>query len=334
MADSPAAASPAEGSASAAAAASGTTNTSSAAAVVAAAMAALSTSSSTDTVSDETKMRICRNFILSAPPGEFTEVFNDVRILLGNDALMKERGQSAFVQYSEDQFTPVDVEGVTGQVLITRYARLADGRYLDPRTKTVFRFDHIRKESRDAMPMERTALVELSEGVRVEFEVIISAYVADHFRHGCCAVYAPKDDVIAVCIEDHNFQPDNQWNGRWRSEWLLQRNTGQLTGKIRVDVHYYEGTQNSNVQLKTFKDVSVTLAHDLPPAEIARQMVGAMAAAEKEFQIGLNESYANMSDTTFKALRRALPVTRTKMEWDKLVYYQVGADVQTKHSTH
>lgn len=39
---------------------------------------------------------------------------------------------------------------------------------------------------------------------------------------------------------------------------------------------------------------------------------------EGKYQAALNDAYQEMSEKTFKGLRRALPLTRQKLDWDKV----------------
>jgi len=39
---------------------------------------------------------------------------------------------------------------------------------------------------------------------------------------------------------------------------------------------------------------------------------------EGKYQISLSDTYQEMGEKTFKGLRRALPLTRQKLDWDKV----------------
>ncbi|CAG8491075.1 1414_t:CDS:2 [Acaulospora colombiana] len=86
-------------------------------------------------------------------------------------------------------------------------------------------------------------------------------------------------------------------------------------GNIKVNVHYYE---DGNVQLDSSKEIEITsLLESEDPNERAAAYAKSINKAEHEFQSALNEAYVELSENTFKGLRRALPLTRHKLDWDK-----------------
>ena len=86
-----------------------------------------------------------------------------------------------------------------------------------------------------------------------------------------------------------------------------------------MDVHYYE---DGNVRLLTNKPVAASI-----PSGTGSGIAKEIGLTEKKYQEELNRGFTNLSEGAFKGLRRQLPVTRQKIEWDKVASYRLGQDI-------
>lgn len=115
------------------------------------------------------------------------------------------------------------------------------GRFYDPRTKQSFRYDHLRKEASDYQSYEPD---QLAEPWRAALDIETLAYTANHYRHGVSSVFGRSQNgqiTLNVSIEDHQFQPKNFWNGRWRSQWHITFTPGsgsasEMKGVLKAQV--------------------------------------------------------------------------------------------------
>lgn len=265
--------------------------------------------------------QIITNFLLNAPPGEFMEVVTDIRGLLKNDAILNSLAPSVFKQYNTDQMLKVKTP-YNSEFLITKHGEVSANEYLDPATKQIVTFDHIRQEITGARSAGN-ALDSDVEPYRKAFETQVAEYVKEHFENGAGVVYGAKNNdgtyTITTCISSVLLNPNNFYTGRWRSLWTCTFKPGsgnaELKGNIRITVHYYE---DGNVQLNT-NTPKVKQVQGSDANSLAAAAVKALSASESDFHNALDASYNSMGTTTFKALRRALPITRKKIEWNKVL---------------
>ena len=97
-----------------------------------------------------------------------------------------------------------------------------------------------------------------------------------------------------------------------------------VKGSIGVNAHYFE---EGNVQMKSTHECEPRTLDVAPApapspaaaaAAVAAAVVKAVKAEETKFLNALTEFYEYNNSTTYKELRRMLPVTRTKFQWDQM----------------
>jgi capping protein alpha len=144
----------------------------------------------------------------------------------------------------------------------------------------------------------------------------VETHTSEHYPSCSTGVFPTENDsLIAIITVANKYSPNNFWNGRWRSSYLYDPSSGSITGRIAVDVHYYE---DGNVRLLTNKDVSAT------GGSSASDVIKAIALAERKYQEELNRGFTGLSEGAFKNLRRNLPVSRSKMAWERWEGLRIG----------
>jgi len=116
------------------------------------------------------------------------------------------------------------------------------------------------------------------------------------------------------CISAKNVNLSNFWSGGWRSVYTVNVNKkgqAELKGNVKVNVHYFE---DGNVQLHTNIDKTASINVQEEDAT-AKEIAKAVGKIETDFQANLEEMYVNMHRTTFKSMRRFLPINRQPMTW-------------------
>ncbi|CAK4344520.1 unnamed protein product [Aphanomyces euteiches] len=256
-------------------------------------------------VSDTEKLRLAQHFLLSTPPGEIRDVVKDVTKLLPGGLLSDSVLRGAMHSYSTESNLPVAIpSGESHHLIICKEGEVDNGHYLDTKTQKMWGFDHIKQEIvphdvQDASVHFQSAL----EPVRLSIQSAVDEYMANQFgNQGGVAVFA-NDSAITIVISTERVSLRNFWSGRWKSKWMLtnvSNSSATVTGRIDLHVHYFE---DGNLQLQSNKEVS----RSIQGASLAAAIIDAIREEEHVVHSNLEDMYINMSEETFKEMRRVMP---------------------------
>jgi capping protein alpha len=269
-----------------------------------------------DEASPATKLNIANYFIMSSPTGEVHDVLLDVAKLVNDPSVLSDAAiRKIMKEYNEEQLQPAKLPD--GRMLVcSKYNFHGDDKYVDPTTGKVYKFDH-RKHTFSEDADGKSSLADSVNSYRAAIEKAIVDYIGAQYKANKCTVtvYGQEDGTITVCLSARNVHLAAFWSGGWRSIFSFNCKTkGTVDSKCntKVSVHYFE---DGNVQLHAAieKNVKVNVAD---PESTASGLVKAISRMETDYQAALEEMYVDMHDTTFKAMRRFLPINKMPMTWN------------------
>lgn len=252
------------------------------------------TESIEEELSPEEKLQIVQHLLLNSPPGQFKEVLSDVEVLAGPI-------ESSMVEGIARAYNVANYKTV-GDVLVCKEGEEDARHYVSSKSGEVYEVEHLAGSSTPAGE---------TKPVDEECQSLLAAvegYVSSRYNSAQCGVYR-VDQGMTVVISGERLNLRNYYSGNWISVWTANKEEGIIDGSMKIRAHYFE---DGNVQLQTnkkFESVPLPTPDDAGIVEVIQQ-------SETELQSALEAMYLNMSDETFKAMRRIMPITRTKMKWN------------------
>jgi capping protein alpha len=291
----------------------------------------------------EEKVEAAGTFLVQAPLGEFNEVRKLVAKLLNDDKLFK-KACEVLPAHFEYLRAPVRTGKEPPYVLLSETTRLEDGVYACAQSGNAYTIDYSRKAVRDCRELtdDEKGKIGVDDELRISIEKALLDYVNEHHdKYGKYSVIKTGDRYY-ISVHSDRYRPENFWSGTWVAKAELEplEEEYNLNLETLVSVHYFEDisvryfedgnpsvpySEDGNVQLNTSSQDVVKIGRG-EDNKVAEEAIGALNKFLVDFHSSVSDFYVNMKDSTFKKLRRQLPITKTKIEWDKPQSYTLVKD--------
>jgi len=160
--------------------------------------------------------------------------------------------------------------------------------------------------------------------LRIALEKETGAYVEEHHdKYGKYAV-TKSGNEYHISVHSNRARSDNFTSGVWQVKGVLKPEEEDFSLALEniVSVHYYE---DGNVQMNSStKDVFKIAKSD--EEKMAAEIIGSLNKFVVNYHSTISDYYLKMHDSTFKLLRRQLPITKSKIDWGKLKLYTLAKE--------
>ena len=270
-----------------------------------------------ETLTPEETLQIAQHYLLSSPPGQFHEVLTDVRKIIP-DGLLTDALASGMARLAHLKNNKV-VSLPSGQkTILSSSGEIDPTHYFDPINANVFILDHFTNvAAEDNDSIQYNLQDKKKETERAALQVEINKYVSSTYpsENSAGGVFA-RDGKLVIAISGEKTSLKNFWSGKWSSAWQVSfddESIASISGDIKVHIHIFE---DGNLQLQNSKTINATTLNYESNEELFKKIIDHIKSEESILQNGFEEMYSEMQSETLRAMRRVMPITRTKMEWN------------------
>ena len=134
------------------------------------------------------------------------------------------------------------------------------------------------------------------------------------------------DETITILIYAERIDLHNHNVGSWKSCYAVNTSSGHLSGSVSINAHTFEN--GGNVQLHSSMSLDETNSDCIQTNDTAEKrliwaksvMKQIQAWEDTEVMEKLTNMYERMNNEYLKSLRRVMPITRTKMDWNVMAH--------------
>ena len=139
----------------------------------------------------------------------------------------------------------------------------------------------------------------------------VDGYVYRVFKEGTttASLCFNQNGQLQIDISCINLNFPAYWGGEWQSVWCVDTQNSTISGQVKINNHYFEA---GNIQFnldKTFEPYPLASAD-------GAGIVAAIEKLETAHQMEIETLQEGLQDGILKRMRRRLPVTGQKFDWD------------------
>ena len=254
-------------------------------------------------------VNVAKYIIKKTPIGHLGKSLDNLKSVVGEQVMDTDEVKKEIHAYGENHLSAVNNDVTNSKVVISPLTKDAEGFYYDQGQKVKF------KIGLESGAVEEAQSIEVNNDLRDAIEQSIKKYLEKCYKMDVTRYniyYNSGANKIVVLISAHNLNLKSFWSGEWLSTWELDINGKQIKGILKANTYYYE---EGNVQFSLDTKFNGS-ASDGDNNTIAESLVEFIKTSENSIQLELEKVYDELSENYIKPLRRKLPVTGTKMNWN------------------